>query len=37
VNGKEEPQPEKLWEERSRTLLLKFENDPAGVQVDIEW
>lgn len=37
VNGKEELEPGKLWEERSGTLLLRFENDPAGVQVDIEW
>ena len=34
VNGKEE-QPE--WDESSKTLLLSFENDPAGVNVSIEW
>lgn len=37
VNGKQEPQAANQWDERSRTLLLNFENDPAGVQVDIEW
>ena len=25
------------WDEESQTLLLKFENDPEGVQVRIEW
>ena len=25
------------WDERSRTLLLGFENDPDGVKVSIEW
>ena len=34
VNGKAE-QPE--WNESSKTLLLSFENDPAGVNVSIEW
>ena len=34
VNGKAE-QPE--WDESSKTLLLSFENDPAGVNVSIEW
>ncbi|MDD3038287.1 hypothetical protein [Bacteroides sp.] len=34
VNGKTE-QPE--WDETSKTLLLTFENDPAGVNVSIEW
>ena len=34
VNGKEE-QPE--WDESSKTLLLSFENDPAGVNVSIVW
>ena len=34
VNGKAE-QPE--WDESSKTLLLSFENDPAGVNVLIEW
>ena len=34
VNGKTE-QPE--WDESSKTLLLSFENDPAGVNVSIEW
>ena len=34
VNGKEE-QPK--WDESSKTLLLSFENDPAGVNVSIVW
>jgi hypothetical protein len=25
------------WDEKSQTLLLRFENDPEGVQVRIEW
>lgn len=37
VNGKEELQPTALWNESSRTILLGFENDPAGVKVRIEW
>lgn len=37
VNGKQESQIVNQWNERSRTLLLSFENDPAGVQVKIEW
>lgn len=34
VNNKE---VQSQWDERSKTLLLGFENDPAGVQVMIEW
>ncbi len=37
VNGKEEQPVEKMWDNRSKTLLLGFENDPAGVQVYIQW
>lgn len=37
VNGTVQPQPQNLWDERSRTLLLSFENDPEGVKVDINW
>ena len=25
------------WDSKSRTLLLKFENRPDGVRVEIEW
>lgn len=34
VDGKT-VQPE--WDERSKTVLLRFENNPDGVQVSIEW
>lgn len=34
INGKK-GKPE--WDERSHTLLLTFENDPEGVNVEIEW
>ena len=34
VNGKRE---QVQWDESSKTLLLSFENDPAGVNVSIEW
>lgn len=34
VNGKTE---QAEWDEVSRTLLLRFENDPDGVNVSIEW
>ena len=34
VNGKAESMN---WDEASKTLLLNFENDPAGVNVSIAW
>ncbi|WP_321333725.1 hypothetical protein [uncultured Bacteroides sp.] len=37
VNGNEQPQIGGLWDKLSKTLLLKFENNPDGVKIDIEW
>lgn len=34
VNGQTE---KGMWDERSKTLLLSFENQPDGVNVSIEW
>ncbi len=37
VGGKTVPEIGKLWDQRSKTLCLGFENDPEGVSVRIEW
>lgn len=37
VGGKAVPEIGKLWDQRSKTLCLGFENDPEGVRVRIEW
>ena len=37
VGGKAVPEIGKLWDQRSKTLCLGFENDPEGVSVRIEW
>lgn len=37
VNGQAVEDIQKLWDARSRTLRLGFENQPDGVRVTIEW
>ena len=37
INGNEQPQIGKLWDKHSKTLLLNFENNPDGVNINIEW
>lgn len=37
VNGRPVGEVQKLWDAKSRTLRLGFENHPDGVRVHIEW